>query len=305
MATARSILSYTPTLAGLPNRSRPVYLPERRAPNRPDLWLVNSERSALAPNSGFINQPAEPSIGFGPFRVYPRRRLLLDGDAPLRVGSRALDILIFLLERPGELLTKRELIARVWPDLTVEDANLKVHVAALRRTLRDGQNGNRFICTVPGRGYSFVAPVVCSGGAPDVPPDPWRDGLGAATPGRDLLRMIAAQLSQERFTTVIGAGDMVKGVFLAAALIADYRHGVHFVDLAVLSDPLLLPAAVSAAVGLEVGSRDPSAYLTAYLADKNLLLVLDNCRHIIGETAAFAAGILKDTRDVKILAISG
>jgi DNA-binding winged helix-turn-helix (wHTH) protein len=259
----------------------------------------------LALKSGLIDQLAEPSIAFGPFRVCPRQRLLLDGDAPLRVGSRALDILIFLLERPGELLTKRELIARVWPDLTVEDANLKVHVAALRRTLRDGQNGNRFICTVPGRGYSFVAPVVCSGGAPDVPPDPWGDGLGAAAPGRDLLRMIAVQLSQERFITVIGAGDMVKGIFLAAALTTDDRHSVHFVDLAVLSDPLLLPAAISAAVGLEVGSRDPSAYLTAYLADKNMLLVLDNCRHIIGETAAFAAGILKDTRDVKILAISG
>jgi DNA-binding winged helix-turn-helix (wHTH) protein len=305
MAKARSILSCKPTLAGSPNRSRPIYLPERIAPNRPELWLRNSERSALALKSGLVDQPAEPSIAFGPFRVCPRQRLLLDGDAPLRVGSRALDILIFLLERPGELLTKRELIARVWPDLTVEDANLKVHVAALRRTLRDGQNGNRFICTVPGRGYSFVAPVVCSGGAPDVPPDPWRDGLGAAAPGRDLLRMIAAQLSQECFITVTGAGDMVKGVFLAAALTADYRHGVHFVDLAVLSDPRLLPAIISAAVGLEVGSRDPSAYLTAYLADKNLLLVLDNCRHVIGETAAFAAGILKDTRDVKILALSG
>jgi DNA-binding winged helix-turn-helix (wHTH) protein len=305
MATAQSILSCTPTLADWASRSRPIDLHARLAPNRPDLWLVNSKRSTLAPKSGLIDQPAEPSIAFGPFRVCPSQRLLLDGDAPLRVGSRALDILIFLLERPGELLTKRELIARVWPDLTVEDANLKVHVAALRRTLRDGQNGNRFICTVPGRGYSFVAPVVYSGGAPDVPPDPWRDGLGTATLDRDLLCMIAAQLSQQRFIAVIGAGDMVKGVFLAAALTAYYRHGVHFVDLAVLSDPLLLPAGVGAAVGLEAGSRDPSADLTAYLADKNMLLVLDNCRHVIGETAAFAVGILKDTRDVKILAMSG
>jgi DNA-binding winged helix-turn-helix (wHTH) protein len=305
MATARSILSCTTTLAGSPNHSRPIYSHERFVPNRLELWSGDSERSALAAKSGLIGQPAEPSIAFGPFRVYPRQRLLLDGDAPLRVGSRALDILIFLLERPGELLTKRELIARVWPDLTVEDANLKVHVAALRRTLRDGQNGNRFICTVPGRGYSFVAPVMCSGGAPNVPPDPWRDGLSAAALDGDFLRMIAAQLSRQRFITVIGAGDMVKGVFLAAALTGDYRHGVHFVNLAVLSDPLLLAAAVSAAVGLEVGSRDPSADLTAYLADKNMLLVLDNCRHVIGKTAAFAVGILKDARDVKILAISG
>ena len=178
-------------------------------------------------------------------------------------------------------------------------------MAALRRTLRDGQNGNRFICTVPGRGYAFVAPVVCSGVTPNVPAAPQLDLLGAATPDRDLLRMIATQLSQQRFTTVIGAGDTVKGVFLAAALAAGYRHGVHFVDLAGLSDQLLLPSAVSAAIGLEVGSGGPSAELTAYLADKNMLLVLDNCRHVIGETAAFAVGILKNTRDVKILALNG
>src|SRR5262245_37659166 len=94
---------------------------------------------------------------FGPFRLLPTQFLLLEGDKPVHVGSRALEILIVLLERAGELVSKQELMARVWPDIFVEPANLTVHISALRRALRDGRDGNRFIINVPGRGYSFVA----------------------------------------------------------------------------------------------------------------------------------------------------
>jgi DNA-binding winged helix-turn-helix (wHTH) protein len=79
------------------------------------------------------------------------------------VGSRALEILIALLERRGELVSKQELMAQVWPNIFVEPANLTVHMSALRRALRDGQNGNRFIINIRGRGYSFVASVDVSG----------------------------------------------------------------------------------------------------------------------------------------------
>jgi DNA-binding winged helix-turn-helix (wHTH) protein len=98
-------------------------------------------------------------MSFGPFRLFPARRLLLHVDNVVPLGSRALDILIALVERSGELLTKNELMARVWPSTFVEPANLTVHVAALRRALGDGRNGNRYIVNVPGRGYQFVAPV--------------------------------------------------------------------------------------------------------------------------------------------------
>jgi DNA-binding winged helix-turn-helix (wHTH) protein len=109
--------------------------------------------------SGSIGQPLGDSIAVGPYRLHASQRFLLEGGKPLRLGSRALDILIALLQRPGEVLSKQELIARVWSGMTVQEANLKVHVAALRRTLRDGQAGNRYISTVSGRGYCFVAPV--------------------------------------------------------------------------------------------------------------------------------------------------
>jgi DNA-binding winged helix-turn-helix (wHTH) protein len=105
-----------------------------------------------------------PAVSFGLFRILPSQRLLLEGDRPLRLGSRALDILVALVDRAGELVSKGELMARVWPDTFVEEGNLKVQVAALRRTLRDGEDGNRYISTVTGRGYWFVAPVARSTG---------------------------------------------------------------------------------------------------------------------------------------------
>lgn len=98
-------------------------------------------------------------VSFGSFRVLPAQFLLLEGDKPVPLGSRAMHILIVLLERAGELVTKQELMALVWPNLFVEPANLSVHVSALRRALRDGRDGNRFIINVPGRGYCFVAPI--------------------------------------------------------------------------------------------------------------------------------------------------
>jgi DNA-binding winged helix-turn-helix (wHTH) protein len=101
-------------------------------------------------------------VSFGPFRLLRTQFLLLEGDTPVPLGSRALEILTALLERHGELVSKQDLMARVWPDVFVEPANLTVHMSALRRALRDGQDGNRFIVNIPGRGYCFVASVAIS-----------------------------------------------------------------------------------------------------------------------------------------------
>src|SRR6185436_16109483 len=98
-------------------------------------------------------------ISFGPFRLLAAQRLLLEGDKPVRLGSRAFDILTALVERAGEVVGKEELIARAWPKTSVEEANLKIQVSALRRALGDGQGDNRFVVTVAGRGYNFVAPI--------------------------------------------------------------------------------------------------------------------------------------------------
>src|SRR5882672_8204591 len=97
---------------------------------------------------------------FGPFRLNPTRRVLLRDNKPLRLGSRALDILIVLVESGKELTSKEDLLKRVWPDTFIEEANLRVHVAALRKLLGDEGTSDQYIGTVAGRGYCFVAPVV-------------------------------------------------------------------------------------------------------------------------------------------------
>jgi DNA-binding winged helix-turn-helix (wHTH) protein len=105
---------------------------------------------------------APTEISFGPFRLLPAQFLLLEDDKPVPLGSRALQILVALLDRAGELITKEELMGLVWPNVFVEPANLTVHISALRRALRDGREGNRFIINIPGRGYRFVASVQVS-----------------------------------------------------------------------------------------------------------------------------------------------
>ena len=106
-----------------------------------------------------INASGSTAITFGGFCLLPTQRLLLEAEQPVHLGSRALDILIALIERHGELVTKKDLMARVWPGVTVVEANLAVHVSALRRALRDGQPGNRYLINIPGQGYRFVAPI--------------------------------------------------------------------------------------------------------------------------------------------------
>src|ERR1700749_3425079 len=99
------------------------------------------------------------AIAFCPYRFLSAQGLLLEGDKPVRLGSRAFDILTALVERAGEVVSKEELIARTWPKTFVEEANLKIQVSALRRALGDGQGDNRYVVTVVGRGYNFVAPI--------------------------------------------------------------------------------------------------------------------------------------------------
>src|SRR5882724_842438 len=216
------------------------------------------------------------AISFGPFRLLAEQRLLLDGDKPVRLGSRAFDILAALVERAGEVVTKESLIARVWPRTFVEEANLKIQVSALRRALGDGQGGHRYIVTVPGRGYNFVAPVRLE--EPSRPTRPLEivPAKGNNLPlavirviGRDeVVATVVARLSRQRLVTIAGPGGIGKTtVALAVAehMIADYEHGVWLVDLARLADPRFVPSAVATALGLEIRTEDPLPGLVAAL----------------------------------------
>jgi DNA-binding winged helix-turn-helix (wHTH) protein len=133
--------------------------PARSRPN-PKLVPPTPDADTGLAKQGELARSAPNEVLFGTFRLLLTQFLLMENDEPVPLGSRALEILIVLLERPGDLIGKQELMARVWPDVFVGPANLTVHISALRRRLRDGRDGNRFIINIPGRGYRFVAPVL-------------------------------------------------------------------------------------------------------------------------------------------------
>ena len=104
------------------------------------------------------NSNQDLAVSFGPFRLYPKSRLLEKDGAPLHIGGRALDILIVLAERAGEVVDKRELVKRIWADVNVDEGSLRFHITALRKALSDGKEGSRYVVNVPGRGYCFAVP---------------------------------------------------------------------------------------------------------------------------------------------------
>jgi predicted ATPase/DNA-binding winged helix-turn-helix (wHTH) protein len=268
-----------------------------------------------APDFRAVTLDGERAISFGPFRLLPTQRLLLEAGKPVRLGSRALDILIALVERPGDLISKKELMARVWPNTFVEPANLTVHVAALRRALSDGQGSNRYLINITGRGYRFVAPVTLG-------QDPMAVATAAARATRkhnlplflspligraDAIATLAAQLSSNRLITIVGPGGIGKtsiALALAKEMIPHNEHGTWLIDLAPLSDPRLLPRALASALGLEIPCENALAALIAILREKQMLLAIDNCEHVIAAAAALAAGVLRGAPGVRILATS-
>jgi predicted ATPase/DNA-binding winged helix-turn-helix (wHTH) protein len=252
---------------------------------------------------------------FGPFRLLPMRKLLLDGDTPVRLGGRAFDILTVLVERAGQVITKEELMARVWPEISVDDTNLRVHVAALRKLLGHGQQSARYIINDAGRGYCLVAPVrpvheltartpagIENEQASNLPA-PIARVIGRAS----VVATVAAQLPELRLVTLVGPGGVGKTTVAVAAAHELYRAfagGVHFVDLALAADPHLVPGAVAEALGLSVFSSDPTASLVRYLRDRRVLLVLDNCEHVVAAAAVLAERLLKDAPALHILTTS-
>ena len=247
----------------------------------------------------------EETFAFGSFRLIPAQRVLLDDGKPLRLGSRALDILIALVEGAGETVHKDQLIARTWPDTVVDDGALRVHVAALRKALGDGRAGRRYIANNPGRGYSFVAPVTREhqhsalatpdgGTAANNLPVPLTRIVGRD----DIVAALAKQLAQRRLLTIVGPGGIGKttvAVAVAEAVTPAYKDGVWFVGLASLPDPDLVPSTVSTVLGISQSGATPVSGLAAWLRDKHALIVLDSCEHVIGAVAPLAEAVLKSS----------
>jgi len=246
----------------------------------------------------------EWAVCFGPFRLYPQQRVLLEHGRSVRLGSRAFDILVTLIAHAGATVAKADLMARVWPDTVVEEANLRVHVAALRKALHDGA-GQRYIDSVAGRGYTFVAPV--SDEAPVAPaatlpacPPPPGALFGRAADVATVVRQITAH----RLVTLIGVGGVGKTA-LALTVVRQLasRLPCCAVDLAAASESGGVSGVLAAAFGLPAGG-DPLPTLQARLRAQPLLLLLDNCEHVVDAVAALAEKLLQEAPGLTILATS-
>src|SRR5712675_884098 len=252
-------------------------------------------------------------LKFGPFELSSRERVLRRDGVALPLGDRALDILSYLAERPGEVVAKRELMDHVWPDVTVEEGSLRVHVAAIRKALGDGQSGNRYIANIKGRGYSFVGTVVSLAGSTESGND--RSGQPGRLPaqprrmiGRDpVISEVSDKLRDERFVTLLGPGGIGKTTIALAvgrAAAEEFGGKVHFADLESLTDPRQVAGAVATSLRLALKSKDPGLELVDLVRSRKLLIILDSCEHVIETVALLAEQLYQETEQVYLLTTS-
>ncbi|MEP0321827.1 ATP-binding protein [Bauldia litoralis] len=251
-------------------------------------------------------------IHFDEFSLVPHRGVLLRSGVVVPLGSRAFAILRLLVERQGDLVGKDELLAAAWPDTFVEEGNLRVQIAAIRKALGDSSDAAELLANVPGRGYRFVAPVSFADHLEDLPPD-----AAAAYPlplpsdsvlGRsELIDAIADQLLQRRLVTIVGPGGIGKttiALAVARKVLQTYGGAVAFVDFGPVVDPILVAFRLALALNAPVNEADPIPSLLAFLKDKRMLVVFDTCEHVVEATASLAEAICAGTTGIDILATS-
>ena len=247
---------------------------------------------------------------FGRVEVRPAERRVLVGGTPAALGGRAFDVLVALIERRDRVVTKDELLDLAWPGLVVEENNLQVQVSALRRIL-----GPDAIATVSGHGYRFtLEPDALGDAAPVAPagrrhrlPAPLTRFIGRAREKRE----VAALLAASPLVTLSGFGGTGKtrlAIEVATEGAEGYPDGAWLVELAPLADAQLVPQAIANALGVREGraesGRDVLAALAEHVRDRRLLLVLDNCEHLVEACARLAKALLESSPGLRILATS-
>jgi predicted ATPase/DNA-binding winged helix-turn-helix (wHTH) protein len=260
------------------------------------------------------------SIAFGRFRISPRRRMLLADDKPVRLGGRAFDLLMVLIETPGAVVSKDDLLARVWRDRVVTETSLQTQILALRRAFGAERD---LIRTVAGRGYQFTGQIrfvspdsdklvaegfpVAAEDAVTVPtnlPQPVSELIGRAAEVEEVLSLVRAG----RLVTLTGPGGIGKtrlALAVARRLLLQFPDGVWLAEFSPLSDPSLVPATVAAAAGLDLGGGELSARRVAQvLAARPMLVVLDTCEHVIDAATTMAEAVLRAGSAASIIATS-
>ena len=258
------------------------------------LWLLFSDSPATSMGS-LSNINSDGVLLFGSYTFHVRQRLILDGDRPLNLGGRALDILQLLVERAGEVVSKDELIARVWPDTVVEAINLRVHIAALRRALGEGRAERRYITHVPRQGYRFIAHVQGPGtlGEPVLKPLHNLPGRLTILVGRDsYVASLVRHMLGKRLITLVGPGGVGKSTVAlrtAELLMQHYQDGVWQIDAGAIEDP--------------VEAFEQMA-LRVEQAQCHALLVLDNAENRLQRCYELVEHVLRVAPRVSILITS-
>src|SRR5258705_2526326 len=243
---------------------------------------------------------------FGRFELQPNRRRLLNDGHPVELGHRAIDVLLALVERAGQLVTKGQLLGLVWPGVVVEENNLQVQVSVLRKIL-----GTAAIATTAGRGYCFTLELTPGSESSSLPVTPRHNlpsQLTSFIGHDDDLEEYAALLEQTRLLTLTGIGGCGKtrlAVELAKRVLQSFRDGVWYVDLASLLDAERVAMRVATMLGIrEENDRPIIDTLCDRLASQHMLLVLDNCEHLVAACAALVQRVIGAARGVRVLATS-
>jgi predicted ATPase len=251
-------------------------------------------------------------IRFAAFQLQPAQRQLTRNGVPVQLGARAMDLLLHLTAHTGTIVGKQALMKAVWPDRIVEENNLTVNMAALRKALGNTADGQPMIQTVTGRGYVFIGAAVEAPPpaiAPPAPP-PLSSLPQPATRliGRDTaVAEVQALLQTRRIVSIVGPGGVGKTILalhVAAELAPALPDGAAFVDLSTITDPARVPEAVAAVVAGGAGTNTATARLTAVLRDHKSLLVLDNCEHVVEPVAALVGAIVSGCPGVAVLVTS-
>lgn len=252
-------------------------------------------------------------VSFGPFRLFPKSRLLEKEGEPLHVGGRALDILILLAERPGEVVDKRELVKRIWADVNVDEGSLRFHVAALRKVLGDTGKSARYVLNVPGRGYCFVAPFAQAApqvaqASADISPSRSLPAQLAKMVGREeIIEKISSGLTLYRFMTVVGPGGIGKtavAVTVGHRRSADFGGRVFFVDFGPLRDASHVTTTIASVLGLTVSAEDSTPAILTFLKTGPALLIFDSCEHVLDTLAPLVERIVGEAPQLRVLATS-
>jgi predicted ATPase len=243
-------------------------------------------------------------LSFGPFRLDLDRRALLRDGSPIALGGRALDLLCALAVAGGQLVTKDALMEQVWPGLAVEENNIQVQISALRRILREAGCKTNYIITVPGRGYRFAVANDQKPAAQGNLPKSSDRLIGRAAELADLATLMSAH----RLVTLVGAGGSGKSrlaLQLGADLQMRFPGGVWLAELAPLAKPELLGETVAALFDVSLQGDRPAAKVIAdFLGARQLLLILDNCEHLILAAAEFTEALLAACPNIRVLTTS-